>query len=78
MAYRFKVRKGNSQLAEKDFYVGRITNDRIMSKRETYQYLDEEVGGSRAASTSTAATSSSGSSARSMRPIPVGTRTRTG
>lgn len=48
IVYRFRLRKGNSQLAEKDFYVGRITNDRIMSKRETYQYLVEEVGGSRA------------------------------
>ena len=47
-AYRFKVRKGNSQLAEKDFYVGRITNERIMSKRETYQHLVEKVGGTRA------------------------------
>ena len=48
MAYRFKVRKGNSALAEKDFYVGRIQNERIMSKREAYKYLVDEVGGKRA------------------------------
>lgn len=48
MAYRFRVRKGNSTLAEKDFYVGRIQNERIMSKKEAYQYLVDEVGGKRA------------------------------
>ena len=48
MAYRFKVRKGVSPVAEKDFYVGRIQNERIMSKREAYKYLVDEVGGKRA------------------------------
>ena len=48
MAYRFKVRKGYSALSEKDFYVGRIQNERIMSKREAYKYLVDEVGGKRA------------------------------
>ena len=48
MAYRFKVRKGYSALSEKDFYVGKIQNERIMSKREAYKYLVDEVGGKRA------------------------------
>lgn len=48
MSYKMKLRKGSSALSEKDFYVGRILNDRILSKRETYAYLCNEVGGKRA------------------------------
>jgi len=48
MAYKFKLRKGSSSLSEKDYYVGRIQNDRIYSKKETYKYLVDEVGGKRA------------------------------
>lgn len=48
MAYKFKLRKGSNTLSEKDFYVGRIQNDRIYSKKEAYKYLVDEVGGKRA------------------------------
>lgn len=48
MAYRYKVRKGTSPLATKDFYVAKIQNERIMAKKDAYDYLVGEVGGKRA------------------------------
>ena len=46
--HKFKLRKGSNTLSEKDFCVASIQNNRILSKRETYAYLTEEVGGKRA------------------------------
>ena len=46
--YRMKLRKGNTSPTGKTYFVGRIQNDRIMSKKETYAYLVDEVGGKKA------------------------------
>ena len=48
MAFKFKTAKGSSTLTETPFNVGRIQNERIMPKKETYAFLVEEVGGKKA------------------------------
>ena len=48
MAFKFKTAKGSSMLTETPFNVGRIQNERIMPKKETYAFLVEEVGGKKA------------------------------
>jgi hypothetical protein len=45
MAFKYKTAKGSSQLADTPFYTGKIVNERILSKRETYAHLVDEVGG---------------------------------
>ena len=48
MAFKFKTAKGSTTMSEEPFCTGRIQNERIMPKRETYAFLVDEVGGKKA------------------------------
>ena len=48
MAFKYKTAKGSASLSETPFCTGRIQNERIMPKKETYAFLVDEVGGKKA------------------------------